>query len=1037
MNLNDYGSCVVLTLLPNDLPNKVEGGQHVTLLYFGNALHPQNYSELLDVIADTVSEYTVLEPLTVEGIEYFGPDGEAVVVTLDPSEESEAVKLRKDILERLTDNLMSIFKEAETYPSYKPHLTLGYLNEGFELGDLELPENLYIDSIAVWNGEKRVSFKIANNLEHYGILRKSGRYPWGSGANPHQRSRSFMGMYEDLKKQGLSETEIAKGLGLNTRELRAHKTIAKGIQRKADEALAFKLKEKNLSNVAIGARMGINESSVRSLLDPTNKLRRTRLENTVEMLKEEMVDGSYLDIGEGSEHHLNMGISRTTFKTAITMLEDEGYKVQYLKAPQMNNLGNDTSVLVLTDENTTWSELNKNQDKIKVIGTHTKDGGQTYTKPKPPQSVDSKRVSVRYGPDGGADKDGIIELRPGVEDLSLGKSRYAQVRIGVDGTHYLKGVAVYSDNMPDGADIIFNTNKKNTGNKLDAMKGMADDPENPWGAVIKANGQRGALNVLNEEGDWYGWSRTLSSQMLSKQSNELAKRQLDLTYDIKKAEFDEINSLTNPTIKKHLLEKFADGADSSAVFLKAKGLPGTQNHVILPVTKMKPNEVYAPQYKNGERVVLIRHPHGGIFEIPELTVNNKNRDAKKLIGQGIDAIGINPKVAAQLSGADFDGDTVLVIPNRTSTGIRSSSPLKDLKNFDPQVQYRGDATTKKMKNTQTEMGLISNLITDMTIQGATESELARAVKHSMVVIDAEKHGLNYKQSFVDNGVSDLKKKYQKRDDGRVGGASTLISRASSEARVLDRKPRPASEGGGIDPKTGKKVFVETGKSYVNKDGKTVFNTNKSTKMAETDDAFSLVSKDGGTPIEAIYATHANRLKNLGNQARKEMLATPPLKYSPSAYKAYAPQVESLNRKLTQAQKNAPLERKAQLVGNAILKQKQQANPGMDGDTLKKEKTKAIAEARARTGAGKDRIVITDIEWEAIQAGAISNNKLSNILKNTDLDDVKKLATPRTSTGVPPALLARAKSMMNMGYTQQEIAASLGVGQSTLNAALNE
>lgn len=1027
--MSDYGACVVLTLLPNDLPDTVEGGQHITLAYLGNnPLPPNLYSGLLDVVATIAENYDGSGELRTKELAYFGPTEDAVVLTMEDNSESEAVSLRKELLEAFPPGLMEVFKESETFPKYRPHVTLGYISEGYNNEEVTIPVTLHIDTIAVWNGDERVSFKLANTLEHYGIMRKSGRYPWGSGENPHQRSRSFMGMYDDLKKQGLSESEIAEGLGLNTRELRAHKTIAKAQQRKADEAMAYKLKEKGMSNVAIGDRMGINESSVRNLLDPSTKARRTRLENTAQMLKDEMADGSYLDIGEGSEHYLNLGISRTTFKTAITMLEDEGYKVQYIKTRQLGT-GKDTSVLVLTDGDTTYSELLKSQDKIKTIGTHTSDAGLTYEKPKPPTNVDSKRIAVRYGPDGGEDMDGVIELRRGVPDLDMGNSRYAQVRIAVDGTHYLKGMAVYSDDLPDGVDIRFNTNKEDTGNKLRAMKPMSDDPANPWGAVIKAGGQRGALNIVNEEGDWHEWSRHLSSQMLSKQNPELARKQLDLTYDIKKAEFDEIMSLTNPTVKRHLLEKFADGADSSAVFLKAKGLPGTQNHVILPITNMKPTEVYAPQYNNGEQVVLIRHPHGGIFEIPELTVNNKNRNAKSIIGQAVDAIGIHPSVAAQLSGADFDGDTVLVIPNKKGpTNIRTSAPLKELKNFNPQVQYKGDENTKKMRNTQTEMGLISNLITDMTIQAASTAEIARAVKHSMVVIDAEKHGLNYKQSYVDNGIAELKKKYQ---NSSRGGATTIISRAKSQA-VVDERSQTVK----IDPQTGKKIYTPTGNQYLNAKGELVNKTQRSTKMAETDDAFTLVSKNGGTPIEKVYATHANKLKSLGNQARKELLATGPLEYSPTAFKTYAPQVQSLNAKLNVAQKNAPLERKAQLLANAIVKQKKQANPNMDKDSYKKEEQKALAEARARTGAGKQRIQITDLEWEAIQAGAISNNKLSSILRNANLDDVKKLATPRTSVGVSPAMLARAKSMLAAGYTQNEIASSLGISKSSLNSALN-
>ena len=75
------------------------------------------------------------------------------------------------------------------------------------------------------------------------------------------------------------------------------------------------------------------------------------------------------------------------------------------------------------------------------------------------------------------------------------------------------------------------------------------------------------------------------------------------------------------------------------------------------------------------------------------------------------------------------------------------------------------------------MGRISNLITDMTLKDATEDELARAVRYSNTVIDAEKHHLDYKKSYSDNNIAELKEKYQGRytKTGKYSeGASTLI-----------------------------------------------------------------------------------------------------------------------------------------------------------------------------------------------------------------------------------------------------------------------
>lgn len=875
-------------------------------------------------------------------------------------------------------------------------------------------------------------------LEHYGIIRRSGRYPWGSGKTPHAHSMMLIDHIENLRRQGLSDTEIARGLGLSTTEFRAMRTMAKNILKQQDIAMAQRLKEKGLSNVAIGERMGINESSVRSLLAPGAKDKADVLLATSNMLKEQVDKRGLVDVGSGVELHLE--ISKEKLATAVAILKEEGYTVHNIQVDQLGT-NNKTSVKVLGPPGTTYRDVVTNKDKIQQVKSFSKDGGRSYLGLHDPLNVDSKRIDIRYAEDGGAEADGVIYVRPGVDSVSLGSASYAQVRVAVDGTHYLKGMAMYKDDLPSGVDLQFNTNKSNTGNKHDAMKPMTGDPDNPFGSAISkqivtrdANGKErttSAMNIVNEEGDWDDWSRSLSTQMLSKQSISLAKTQLNMTYEQKRAELDEIKALSNPAVRKKLLESYADGADSSAVVLKAAGMPRQRTQVILPINSMRENEIYAPNFNNGDRVALIRYPHGGIFEIPELTVNNRHAPAKKALGRAQDAVGINSKVAARLSGADFDGDTVLVIPNNSGK-IKTAPALEGLKNFDPQRAYPGYDGMKKMtsRGTQQEMGQITNLIADMTIRGANPQELARAVRHSMVVIDAEKHGLNYKQSAVDNGIRQLKAKYQGKANA---GASTLITRATSEIRVPERKLRKASEGGPIDKATGKKVYVETGATYTDKKGKVVTKKIKSKKLAETDDAHTLSS---GTPIEKVYADHSNKLKSMANEARREAVNTKPTPYSPSARAVYAKEVGSLNAKLNTALKNAPLERQAQVIANTIVSTKRAANPGMTDDEVKKIKSQALAEARTRTGAKKHQINITPKEWEAIQSGAISNDKLNKILNNTDVDKVKEYATPRTNRGMTPAKIARAKSMMASGYTQAEIAAALGVSVSTIKDNLS-
>jgi len=879
---------------------------------------------------------------------------------------------------------------------------------------------------------------VGEYLEHYGTPRKSGRYPWGSGQDPYQNGKNFLGMVDDLRKEGMSDTEIARGLGITTTQLRDARTIAKTAEKQGRIAEAQRLKDKGYSNIAIGRKMGINESSVRSLLAPGQKDKADILQATSDMLKHQVDKKGYIDIGTGVEHHV--GVSKNKLRTAVRALQNEGYSVHSIPVEQLGT-GKNTTIKVLAKPGTTWGEVYRNRENIKQIANFSDDGGRSYSSFQPPISIRSSRVGVRYAEDGGSSADGVIYVRPGVKDVSLGGSRYAQVRIAVDGSHYLKGMAMYRDDLPDGVDLVFNTNKRNTGDKHDAMKSMKSDPDNPFGSAISRqiqetlpNGKKrvsSAMNIVNEEGNWGDWSRNLSSQMLSKQAPKLARDQLGMAYDRKKQELDEIMSLTNPAVKKRLLESYADDADSSAVHLKAAALPRQGSHVILPVNSMRENEVYAPNYNNGERVALIRYPHGGKFEIPELTVNNRHPEAKKLLGQAPDAIGIHSKVAERLSGADFDGDTVLVIPNNKRS-VKTEPALEGLKGFDPQAAYPAYEGMRRMTPRQKgiEMGLVSNLITDMHLRGATAHELARAVRHSMVVIDAEKHNLNYRQSAIDNGIAQLKQKYQGKASA---GASTLISRASAEVRVPDRKPRPVADGGPVDKATGKKVYVDTGVTYRNRAGKEVAKTVSSTRLAETDDAHTLSS---GTTMEKIYADHSNRLKALANAARREAVSTSNVRYSPSAKKVYANEVASLEAKLNLALRNSPLERQAQVLANAVVRQKRQANPSMEASDLKKIKAQALTDARIRTGAKKQHVDITDKEWEAIQAGAITNNKLKQILSNADLDQVKQLATPKTKRVMSSAKIAQAMLLLDRGYTQAEVAEALGVSVSTLKRGVS-
>lgn len=887
-------------------------------------------------------------------------------------------------------------------------------------------------------------------LMHYGIKRRSGRYPWGSGKEPYQHSGDFLSRVEGLQKQGFSEKQIAEEVGLSTTDLRMQLRVAKHERRRLEADRARSLREDGLSLNEIAEKMGYkNDSSIRALLNENTSTNKNQAKTTAEILKKEIEEKGMLDVGAGVEREL--GVSQNTLKEALFILETEGYNVYGVGIPQVTNPGKQTNTPVLTKPDVEYGYVYKNMGEIKSVGNyHSTDGGSNYTKLEYPASIDSKRVKVLYGDEGGTNKDGVIEIRRGVPDLNLGNSHYAQVRILVDGTHYLKGMAMYSDDIPDGVDIVFNTNKKSGTPKMDVFKAIKEDPSNPFGANIKANGQSyydgpdgkkhlSAINKLKEEGDWDKMSRNLSSQFLSKQPLQLIKQQLDLTYRDREAEFDEIMSLTNPTVKKKLLLEFANECDGAAVHLQAAALPRQSTQVILPLTKMKETEIYAPNYRDGETVALVRYPHGGTFEIPVLKVNNKNPDAISVLGKNIrDAVGINPRVAERLSGADFDGDQVVVIPTGRKVKITSSDPLEELKDFDFKTKYSTEGKTgvklMSKSETQKQMGMVSNLITDMTLKGASTSEIARAVKHSMVVIDAAKHKLDYKQSEKDNGIAELKEKYQgyTTPEGKeVSGASTLLSRRKQSLRVPERQG-----SGVIDPNTGRVVYKESGRTYVDKKtGKTVAATTKTSLLLEEENLRNLSS---GTLKENAYADYGNKVKSLANRARKEYLATGNLKRNPVAAETYKEEVRSLESKLDIAARNAPKERRAQALANSVVNAKIQANPDMDKADIKKARQIAINDARASVGAsGKNtRIEITDREWEAIQAGAISDNKLSQILRYADTDEVRMRATPRQTTQLSTAKLNKAKAMLASGYTYADVADALGVSRSTISKYLN-
>lgn len=883
---------------------------------------------------------------------------------------------------------------------------------------------------------------------------------------------------------------------------------------------------KRYTNAKIAEILGLpGESSVRSLTANVSAAEnRNKTNECIDKLKEMVGDSNYIDVGRGAE--LTLGVSKDRLNVALATLKEEGYDVQNVRIRQvgMTN-GAQTTILTLCPKGSEPGDAFKHRLEIKAIDDPDLESTLTRLGMRPPVKVDVSRISVRYDEEGGTKKDGVIEIRavkgpdgklyPACEDLSLGNAKYAQVRIAVDassilknGDRYIKGMAVYNTDLPKNVDILVNSNKSVKEGPEEAFKKMKRledrngndlgvNEDNPFGATVyqteykdsQGNKHLSAINIVgdvfgvdkHQEGAWDNWSRNLPSQFLGKQSEDLIKQQLRLKVMQKQDEYNEILQLNNPVVKKQMLKDFADSCDAAAVDLKAAPIIGQRVQVLLPLTTIKENEIYAPNYPDGTTCALVRFPHAGPFETPIVKVNNQNKEAKAFLedsrGQAKDAIGISQKTAGILSGADFDGDTAIVIPMtklnsqgefEKVTNIKGigngQQELPGLKDFNPSAAYpevKGmHYMTKREKGI--EMGRVSNLITDMSIKGCDDpEELSRAVRYSMVVIDAEKHKLNYRQAEKDYKIDELREKYQSNKDGSRG-PSTLLSRAGAETRVEARQI-----GYKIDPETGERIFEPSrnlyypeevkvkivapeGYTWTDKDGKThrskyvkdengkdVYATNPDTgrpiyektgemkkrmqsvsRMDKAKDAYELLS-DNPNNKEILYADFANKMKSMGNEARKEYLAVPHQRMDPAAKKKYANEVASLEKQLNTALKNAPRERLAQRIATQIIADAVKENPDMDADEAKRIKGQALIGARDRAGAKKTRVQFTVKEWEAINAGAVSENQLVKLLKNADAEQYKKLATPRESR-VSSSTAIKIQQLLNAGWSRNDI-----------------
>ena len=722
-------------------------------------------------------------------------------------------------------------------------------------------------------------------------------------------------------------------------------------------------------------------------------------------------------------------------------------------------------------------------------------------------------------------KDGTMIIRPSAKDLTMtdcdtqtGVTHYAQVRIAVDDSHYCKGMAMYGreDQFPPGVDVIFYTNK--TSNKswdkvLKEFKKTKDengnivvDKDNPFGADLKATGQRyyydengekkmSAVNVLREEGDWNEYRKSLSAQFLSKQNLAFARNQLNTSIDNAKTQFDEIAAVKNAQVRNKLLEDFAESCDAKAIDLSAAATTGQLTQVLLPCPSLKSTtynddgsikeygHVYAPNYPDGHKLAIIRYPHANICEIPVLIVNNSNPEGKTQIGRGLDAIGLPKSALDQLSGADTDGDTgtCIDVTKLEELGLhvdttkyfdeligfdsKAAAPMTDVTVLNKNWNARSDGTSGKTMSKRDrglQMGRITNCISNMQkATGVTRDEMVRAMKYSMIVIDAYKHNLDWKGAEQEYGIKEIYDKYSSGDKKAIWTVSKASTQGGLETQDFKYESYTKADGTEgqkkvyINTETGEKYWSYTGREYekLKEDpttgkktgtGEMVKATQKSTGMEDAwrrgEDATALVSAYN-TPMEQEYAKYSNAMHDIANQARKMMVNNTETVVATAEVKAqYVNEVASLKAKLEVAQQNAPKERLAQMYAQAALKSWKANNPedAKDSDMLKKKRTYFQNQARARTGANGSgtRVKISAKEYEAINAGAVPKNTVTDVLKRCDKNTLNKQAVPHDESAVSDFAIAMVKQWASQDpstrISQELLAKQIDISVSTVS-----
>lgn len=215
---------------------------------------------------------------------------------------------------------------------------------------------------------------VDNSLMHVGVGHlengHSGRYPWGSGENSNQRFSSFSERVKYLRKEGLTETEIAKSMGLNSStELRVLYSEDMHRQKMEEASRAKALAAKGWSTSAIGRELGKNESSIREYLKEDYEAKLSKSQVVANLLKKEVDAKGMIDVGTGVEKELGADVSAEKLNAALYILKNEGYNVFGGRMPQVTNPGQMTTLKVLTTPEHEHKDI-FDYDKVKSVSDY-------------------------------------------------------------------------------------------------------------------------------------------------------------------------------------------------------------------------------------------------------------------------------------------------------------------------------------------------------------------------------------------------------------------------------------------------------------------------------------------------------------------------------------------------------------------------------------------------------------------------------------------------------------------------------------------